>query len=156
MPRANDTYIEGLNPLLSSLSKLGKAANMELKNASQTIADRHMVPAWKNAAMSIRNQKWGRIMADDIRSGKDRLPFVKIGKKKVSTSGGASSITLRYPTDTGDKGDKPWGEGVMRYGSFAPYVRNDWFKEARKDYIGPALEEWNTALNRVVTKWSVM
>ena len=153
MPRVNDTYVDGLNPLLRSLSKLGKNANMELKTASQTIADKHMVPAWKNAAMSIRNEKWGRIMADDIRSGKDRLPFIKIGKKKVSTSGGASSITLRYPTDTGDKGDKEWGEG--RIGSFAPYVRNDWFKEARKDYIGPALGEWIIALDRVVTKWDI-
>ena len=143
MARSSATYIEGLNPVLRSFGKLGKEANKELRQASREIADKHMVTAYRKAALGIRNKKWGRLQADAIRSGSDRMPYVKIGKKKIVTSGGASTIILRYPTDTGEKGK-----------SFAPFVRNNWLSKAKGDYIEPAIQEWSDALNAVAKKWN--
>ena len=143
MAKQFDAYIEGLNPLLRDLSKLGKVAGKELRQASRTRADRHMVPAFQNAALNVGGQ-WGDILASDIRSGLDRLPKVSIGKQKKVTSGGASSNMLRYPTDTGDSGD-----------SFAPFTRTNWLAKARS-YQKPALQEWGEAVDRVVRKWPVM
>ncbi len=104
MAKQFDAYIEGLNPLLRDLRKLGKEAGKELRQASRQIADRHMVPAFQNAALNVGGE-WGDILASDIRSGLDRLPKVSIGKQKKVTSGGASSNMLRYPTDTGNARD---------------------------------------------------
>ena len=53
MAKQFDAYIEGLNPLLRDLRKLGKEAAKELRQASRTIADRHMVPAFQNAALNV-------------------------------------------------------------------------------------------------------
>jgi len=59
MAKQFDAYIEGLNPLLRDLRKLGKEAAKELRQASRTIADRHMVPAFQNAALNVGGE-WGR------------------------------------------------------------------------------------------------
>ena len=59
MAKEFDVYIEGLNPLLQDLRKLGKLANKELRSSSKTIAERHMVPAWKQAALKAGGG-WGK------------------------------------------------------------------------------------------------
>jgi hypothetical protein len=138
-----DAYIEGLNPLLRDLQKLGKEAGKELRQSSRVIADRHMVPAFQNAARSVGGD-WGDLLAADIRSGLDRLPKVSIGKQKKVTSGGASSNMLRYPTDTGNARQ-----------SYAPFEQTNWIAKART-YQKPALEEWGQAVDRLVRKWPVM
>ena len=143
MAKEFDVYIEGLNPLLQDLRKLGKLANKELRGASKTIAERHMVPAWKQAALKAGGG-WGQVLADDIRAGSDRLPKVMIGKNKKVTRGGASSNMLRYPTDTGKRRD-----------STAPFQPTNWIAKARA-YQKPALQEWGQAVDRVVRKWPVI
>ena len=143
MAKEIDVYIEGLNPLLQDLRKLGKLANKELRSASKTIAERHMVPAWKQAALKAGGG-WGQVIADDIRAGSDRLPKVMIGKNKKVTRGGASSNMLRYPTDTGKGRDSP-----------APFEQTNWIAKARS-YQKPALQEWGEAVDRVVRKWPVI
>lgn len=143
MAKEFDVYIEGLNPLLKDLRKLGKLANKELRSASKTIAERHMVPAWKQAALKAGGG-WGEVLANDIRAGSDRLPKVMIGKNKKVTRGGASSNMLRYPTDTGKRRDSP-----------APFEQTNWIAKARA-YQKPALQEWGEAVDRVVRKWPVI
>ena len=142
MSKQFDVYIDGLGPLLRDLGKLGKEAGKELRQASKTIADQHMVPTFQKAAMKV--DIWGDVLANDIRSGSDRLPKVMIGKQKRSTSGGASSNMLRYPTDTGNARE-----------SFAPFEKDNWLAKARS-YQKPALAEWGSAVDRVVRKWPVM
>ena len=102
-----------------------------------------MVPAWRNAAIYGAGV-WGDAIADSVRAGSDRLPKVMIGKSKKVFSGGASSTMVRYPSDSGDRKD-----------SFAPFEKTDWIQRV-KAYQKPALEEWGRAVDRVVTKWSVM
>lgn len=143
MAKEIDVYIQGLNPLLADLRKLGKLANKELRGASKTIAERHMVPAWKQAAMKAGGG-WGDVLADSVRAGSDRLPKVMIGKNKKVTRGGASSNMLRYPTDTGKGRDSP-----------APFEKTNWIAKARA-YQKPALQEWGQAVDRVVRKWPVI
>ena len=143
MAKMVDAYIEGLNPLLADLRKLGKVANKELRGASRVIAERHMVPAWKDAALKVGGD-WGDILADSVRAGSDRLPKVQIGRNRKVTSGGASSNMLRYPTDTGNA-----------RGSLAPFEKTNWIAKARS-YQKPALQEWGQAVDRVVRRWPVM
>ena len=143
MAKMVDAYIEGLNPLLADLRKLGKVANKELRDASRVIADRHMVPAWKDAALKVGGG-WGDVLADSVRAGSDRIPKVQIGRNRKILSGGASSTMLRYPSDSGNAG-----------ASTAPFQRTNWIAQARS-YQKPALQEWGQAVDRVVRRWPVM
>ena len=143
MAKMFDTGIEGLNDVLKSLKALGPEANKELSASSKIIAEQHMVPAWRNAAIYGAGP-WGEAIADSVRAGSDRLPKVMIGKSKKVLSGGASSTMVRYPSDSGD-----------RKNSFAPFEKTDWIQRV-KAYQKPALEEWGRAVDRVVNKWSVM
>jgi len=142
MAKQFDIYIEGLNPLLRDLSKLGKEAAKELRQSSKVIAEKHMVSAFKQSAMRVGS--WNEDLADSIRAGADRVPKIMIGNQKKTTQGGATSNMLRYPTDTGDGGN-----------SFAPFTRTNWLAKART-YQKPAIEEWAKAVDRVVRKWPVM
>jgi hypothetical protein len=140
MAKEFDTYIVGLNELLRDFSKLGKEANKELRQASKVIAEKHMVTAFRNAALN--SGPWGEALASGIRAGADRVPKVMIGAQKKVTRNKASSNMLRYPVDTGDSGD-----------STAPFTRTTWLFKART-YQKPAIEEWNKAVNGLVTKWN--
>jgi len=134
-----DTYIVGLNELLRDFSKLGKEASKELRQASKTIAEQKMVPAFRQAALN--SGPWGEALASSVRAGADRVPKVMIGSQKKITRGKASSNMLRYPVDTGDGGD-----------STAPFQRTSWLSKART-YQKPALEEWSQTVDRLVAKW---
>lgn len=145
MPSQTDTYIGGLNSLLRDLGKLDKMATKELRGASRKIADRHMVPAYRKAALQVPT--WGGYLAESVRSRNDRLPSVKIGYQKKVVSGGASTNMLRYPTSTGLGGS--WAlTGVN------PFEKTNWIGKA-KTYTKPALKEWGQAVDRVVRKWNV-
>ena len=146
MAKQFDVYIEGLNPLLRDLGKLGKVATKELRASSRVIADRHMVPAYKKAAREVPS--WGDHLAESVRSRNDRLPSVKIGYQKKVTSGGASTNMLRYPTNTGD------GRGSDKLTGKDPFKRTDWLQ--KPDYWDKTLSEWGEAVDRVVRKWTVM
>jgi hypothetical protein len=146
MPSQVDTYIGGLNSLLRDLGQLDKMATKELRTASRVIADRHMVPAYRKAALQVPT--WGDYLAKSVRSRNDRLPSVKIGYQKKVLSGGASSNMLRYPTDTGIP------RGARDLTGVNPFQKTNWIGKA-KTYTKPALTEWGQAVDRVVRKWNV-
>jgi hypothetical protein len=54
-----ESGVSGLNELLRDFRKLGKEAAKELRASSKTIAEQHMVPAWKNAALQYAGP-WGQ------------------------------------------------------------------------------------------------
>jgi len=134
-----------LNDVLRAFRKLPKEASAELRVASQTIADKHMAPAWRNAAL-IYAGPWGEEIANSVRARKDRVPAVAIGYKKKVFSGGANSITVRYPSDmgrrglAGDRTPPAFGDG------------SDWMQYV-KNYKPLAFEEWGRAVDRIVMKW---
>ncbi len=138
-----DTGVSGLNELLRDFKALGKVAQKELRQSSKTIAERHMVPAWKNAALNYAGP-WGPDIADSVRAGSDRLPTVKIGGKRKTMRGGATPNMVRYPSSSGKRGN-----------SFAPFEATNWIGQTRT-YQQPALEEWSRAVDRIALKWLVM
>jgi hypothetical protein len=143
MAKIYDSGIGGLNELLRDLRGLGKEAQKELRQSSKTIAEQHMVPAWKNAALQYAGP-WGEDIADSVRAGADRVPKIMIGNKKKTMRGGATSIMVRSPSNTGNRGE-----------SFAPFERTNWIAKTRS-YQPAALEEWGKAVDRLVFKWQVM
>ncbi|HEY7823849.1 MAG TPA: hypothetical protein VIG24_13485, partial [Acidimicrobiia bacterium] len=114
-----DYYVEGLDELLRGLRKLGPEANKELRTASKTIAQSHMVPAWQSAARNYAGP-WGEVIAGSVKAGSDRLPKVTIGGNRQRFSGGATPTMVRYPSSTG-----------KARGSFAPFEATNWIEQAR-------------------------
>jgi len=147
-----ESGVSGLNELLRDFRALGKEAAKELRASSKTIAERHMVPAWKNAALNYAGP-WGEDIAGSVRAGSDRLPKVMIGGNKKVTSGGASPTMLRYPSDKGDRGRAAMGARNRMPAAFGSGT--DWIGQTR-NYQEPALEEWSRAVDRIARKWLVM
>lgn len=137
-----EAYVDGLNDVLRALRALPKEANAELRKASQVIADRYMVPAWRDAAMEAGS--WGPAIADSVKARRDRIPKVAIGGNKKAVSGGASATMLRYPSSSGQTRE-----------SFAPFEKTNWINQTRT-YISPAMREWSEAVDKVVKKWETM
>lgn len=147
-----ESGVSGLNELLRDFRQLGKEAAKELRQSSKTIAEQHMVPAWKNAALGGAGA-WGQDIADSVRAGADRIPKVMIGGNRKVTSGGASPTMLRYPSDKGDRGRAARGARNRMPAAFGSGT--DWIQEAR-DYQPRALQEWANAVDRIVMKWRLM
>jgi hypothetical protein len=147
-----ETGVSGLNELLRDFRQLGKEAAKELRASSKTIAEQHMVPAWKNAALNYAGP-WGEAIASSVRAGSDRVPKVMIGSNRKVTSGGASPTMLRYPSDKGDRGRAAKGARNRMPAAFESGT--DWISQTR-DYQPKALEEWAKAVDRIALKWRVM
>ena len=146
MARVTETYVVGLNEVLRAFRQLPKEASAELRQASRQIADRHMAPAWRNAAMYYAGP-WGEEIAASVRVSRDRVPAVAIGYQKKVFSGGASSIMVRYPSDKGRSGRS--GERVpAAFGD-----GSDWLSKV-KAYQPAAIREWASAVDGVVRKWN--
>lgn len=144
MAKTVEAYVPGLNRLLRDLRALPKEAQAELRDASQQIADRHMVPAWRAAAM--RAGPWGPKIAASVRSKRDRIPAVMIGGNRRGTfSGGASPTMVRAGTDLGLGARGARQSGWPR----AFDTRREWTRTARPAYIGQALAEWGEAVSGV-------
>lgn len=135
-----EVYVVGLNELLRDLRLLPKDAQKELRQASAVIADRYMVPAWKDAAMKAG--PWGEKLAASVRAKKDRVPAVKIGQDKKTYSGGASPNMLRYPTSSGQARE-----------SWAPFEQTNWIHAATGAYKQPALNEWSGAIDQLISRF---
>lgn len=135
-----DVYVEGLNDVLRGLRQLGPEANKELRTASKSIAQNHMVPAWQNAALYGAGP-WGYQIAESVKAGSDRLPKITIGGNRPRFSGGATPTMVRYPSSS--------GEGRA---SFAPFERTEWISRVRA-YQPAALKLWGEAVDKVVAKW---
>ena len=143
--REYDVYVEGLNELLRDLKNLDKEANNELRQASQDIASRYMVPAWQDAARS--GGPWGENIAQSIKARRDRIPSITIGAARPKASGGATPTMLRYPSDQGVT--RPKSASVQAaFGS-----GTDWMRRART-YIPYALKEWGEAVDKIVTRFN--
>lgn len=148
MARQADVRIVGLNRVLRALKQFPKEASDELRDESQRIADRRMLPSWKNAAM-YNGGAWGAKIAADIKVRRDRVPAVRIGSNSRRFSGGASTNRVRYVSDKGNTGlagdstPPAFGSGTGWMGT-------------RQDYKRAALEDWGDALERVVRKWGSM
>ena len=147
-----ETGVSGLNELLRDFRQLGKEAAKELRASSKTIAEQHMVPAWKNAALNYAGP-WGEAIASSVRAGSDRVPKVMIGSNRKVTSGGASPTMLRYPSDKGDRGRAAKGARNRMPPAFESGT--DWISQTR-DYQPKALQEWAKAVDRIALKWRVM
>ena len=138
-----DAYVEGLNEVLRAFKALPKEASDELRKSSMVIAERHMAPAWRNAALYYAGP-WGPDIADSVRVKRDRVPAVNIGDNKKTFRGGATASMVRFPSDTGE-----------RRQSFAPFEQTNWISKVR-GYQPDALREWGEAVDRIVSKWDRM
>ena len=139
MAKVVDVYVEGLGPLLKDLRALPKEATAELRTASVVIAERHMVPSWRNAAMRAGN--WGPKLAASIRAKRDRTPALQVGFQKKVYRGKASTNIVRYPSAFGTRNDwAPFGDGT------------GWMA-TRRPYEHAAITEWGHAVDKIVRKW---
>lgn len=132
----------GFNSFLRELRGLDKEFSDELRSASQDIATRHMVPAWKEAAESV--EIYGARIAATIKAIRDRVPGVQVGGNRKVVSGGATANMLRYPTHA----------GPVRDTFPAVFTNTEWMKQVKPDYIGPAMNEYGDAVERVVDKFN--
>lgn len=137
-----DLAVDGLNEVLRAFRQLPKEASNELRQASQTIADRHMAPAWRDAALNYAGP-WGGRIAATVRVRRDRVPAVNIGGNRRAFSGGATPTMVRFPSDAGQVRDSippAFGDGT------------NWIAKARS-YQPAAIREWSQAVDRIVRKW---
>lgn len=139
-----DTYVDGLDDILRAFRKLPKEASAELRTASVSIAERHMVPAWRDAALNYAGP-WGEKIAESVRAKRDRVPSVNIGGNRKVFSGGASATMVRYPSDAGQ----------VRPSIPPAFTGTDWIGRAR-GYEPAAIREWAAAVDQVLAKWPVM
>lgn len=134
-----DVYVDGLNELLRDLRALPKDAAKELRDASVRIADQHMVPSWRDAAM--RAGPWGPKLAESVKAKRDRVPSVRIGGNRKAFSGGATPNMVRYPSSSGEARE-----------SWAPFQKTEWIA-SRRDYSEAALREWAKAVDDICARW---
>ena len=149
-PKTFDTYVDGLDDILRAFRNLPKEASAELRQASQVVADKHMAPAWREAAINYAGP-WGQVIADSVKVKKDRVPAVNIGGQRKKFSGGASPTMVRYLTDKGDRGRA----GSQKRAPEAFGQGTDWISQVRQ-YQGGAMEEWAKAVDQIVLKWRFM
>jgi len=145
-----DTYVDGLNDILRAFRKLPKEASAELRQASQAVADKHMAPAWREAAINYAGP-WGTKIAESVKVKKDRVPAVNIGGQRKAFSNGASPTMVRYLTDKGDRGRA----GAQKRAPKAFGDGTNWMENVRQ-YQGGAMQEWSKAVDRIVMKWSYL
>jgi hypothetical protein len=143
-----DTYVVGLNDILRAFRALPKGASAELRTASMAVAEKHMAPAWQNAALNYAGP-WGQVIADSVKVKRDRVPAVNIGGARKALSGGASPNMVRFPSDKGNRGRA----GIATPPAFGQGT--DWMGNV-KQYQGPAMQEWAAAVDRIVMKWNVL
>lgn len=150
MAKLIDAQVVGLNEVLRDLRVLPKEASKELRKSSKTIAQKHMVPAWKDAALAYAGP-WGPSIASSVRAGSDRVPKIMIGSTKRTLSGGASPTMVRYPSDKGNRGRAARGARNRMPAAFGSGT--DWIGQARS-YVPDALAEWGKAVDAIVKKWN--
>ena len=158
MARVADIEVYGLNRLLSDLNRLPKEANDELKDASNDIATKLMVPYWKDAAGKA-GEPWGSAIAGTVRAKRDRIPSVSIGSNKKVFTYGASPTAVRYPSSAGRRGRS--GANGMAMGRAAKkktlpatfFNGGTGWMEQMGGYKPQALKEWLKAVDRIKLKF---
>ena len=103
MAKQSEVYIQGLGELLRDFNRLPKDAAKELRTASKVIAEKHMVPAWKTAALTYAGP-WGEDLANSVRAGSDRVP----------AAFGSGSNWIQYARTYKGDAIEEWGKAVDR------------------------------------------
>lgn len=137
--KAFEAYVPGLNALMRELRGLDKESQGKLRDASTDIANRYMVPAWRNAAMNAG--AWGPGIASSIKAKRDRLPAISIGGNRKTYSGGASPTMVRYPSHA----------GRIRESIPAAFITTAWMDAVKPAYIGDAMRAWGQAVDQIVS-----
>lgn len=136
-----DLGVEGLNELLRAFKRLPPEASQELRQRSISIAGNIMAPAWKDAAITYAGP-WGFDLANSVKARRDRVPAVTVGNNKRTFAGGATSNMVRYPSDTGERGN-----------SWAPFEPTHWMSKVR-NYKDEAFRQWAQGLDTVIAHWN--
>ena len=139
--------------LLRALKGLPKEASQELRVEAKQIAEDIVKPSVQRAIRSHAGP-YGDKLAKNVRVTRDRVPKVAIGSRRKAYSGGASSIQIRYGTVVG-----PYrtGNAGTRHGREQVWARNvspGWTDAAARDYVPPAFQAWDRAVEQIVTKWN--
>jgi hypothetical protein len=151
--------------LLDSLGSLDKAANREMREEAQMIAEDIMVPAIKSAITSHAGA-YAQKLNQTIKTNQDRLPSVKIGNSTKTSSrgtvlnsraaggrgtysGGATSNMIRFGTIKGayiSRSGRPqlWAQGI----------RPGWTDTADEAYAEPAFAAWTKTANDLIDRWN--
>jgi hypothetical protein len=151
--------------LLDSLGSLDKAANREMRQEAEMIADQIMVPAIKAAITSHAGNYAPKLNAT-IKTKQDRLPGVRVGNSTKTSSrgtvlnsrtaggrgafsGGATTNMIRFGTIKGQyvsRSGKPqlWAQGI----------RPGWTNTADAAYAEPAFAAWARTAQDLVDRWN--
>ena len=98
--------IEGLRPLIRRLNQLPKAAQQEVREAAQAIADDE---ATRITAAGRSSDKQSRAAAEFVRARRDRVPSISAGgNRKAGVSGGATAGQLFFGAEFGGGSNKKW------------------------------------------------
>jgi hypothetical protein len=148
----NDTRIQidksDLRALLNTFSKMGKAANKDLRDVSYTIA-RDVASELKASAAGANSIGGNAFQAQAVAQGivprKDRLALIKIGGNRQVVSGGGSVSDLLWGAEFGSNRFRQFpqrspreGRGNRGYFIFPtlkrlqPKIRKDWVKAVEK------------------------
>jgi hypothetical protein len=148
----NDTKIQikpsDLRALLKTFSKMGKAANKDLRDASYAIA-RDVASELKASAAGANSIGGNSFQAQAVAQGivprKDRLALIRIGGNRQVASGGASVSDLLWGAEFGSNRFRQFpqrspreGRGNRGYFIFPtlkrlqPKIRKDWVKAVEK------------------------
>jgi hypothetical protein len=142
-----------LRALLNTFSKMGKAANKDLRDASYSIARdvASDLSASASGAGSIGGNAFqAQAVAQGIRPYRDRIAKIKINGKRPVVSGGGSVEDLLWGAEFGSN----------RYGQFPRRSPREG-KGNRGYFIFPTLKrlqpkirrDWVAAVNKVADEW---
>jgi hypothetical protein len=156
--------VEGLNETLRALSRIDKAAQAAVRDEVQKVAD---VLAREIAEAGNRETTRDAWVASSIRSGRDRLPVVKVGSAKrmpVSRRGqGPRASDLMFGMEFGSKGgtDNPTVRGGApgwRFPAETPKKKRGnqgrWIYPTLVRQQPRVVDLWAQALEKVAAEWT--
>ena len=151
--------------LLDSLGSLEKAANREMRQEAEFIAESIMVPAIK-AAITSHAPNYAPKLNATVRTKQDRLPGVRVGNSTKTSSrgtvlnsrtaggrgaysGGATSNMIRFGTIKGFYTSRSGRQQLWAQG-----IRPGWTDTADAAYAEPAFAAWEKTAEKLVDRWN--
>ena len=144
--------VEGLKETLRAFRTLDKEASKEARTKSQQIADKLAGYIRAAAPPGIRYQN----LAASVRSGRDRVPVVRIGglaNPRVSGGGGPRELVIGMEFGADVNGPNSWrfpprtprlGRGNAGY----------WIYPTARSRQGEIARLWQESMNQIIAKWS--
>jgi hypothetical protein len=139
--------------ILRSLKSLPKGASEDLRQTAIQIADSIMVPDIKSA-ISNHAGSYATKLNQAVKAGRDRIPKVTIGSKKITFSGGASTNFIRFGTIKGVYQSQPSAASTGRAQLWAQGVSPGWTDAAANSYTEPTFLAWEKGVENVIDKWN--